>query len=315
VIGVDGADVAPIGRFLLVFIAEAVGEDAIFLDDARKNILAEIVRGRRVFSVRDENRDEELRVEQIDAHRGVRLVGMNARGLGLGGLLFESNDAPLLVSFNNAEFPGGVGRIHFNRGDGDVGAGLDVLFEHFLVVHLVNVVAREDEYVVGLLVADRVDVLVDGVGGAEIPVLRYAHLRRQDLDEIADAHERRPAAPNMAVEAQRFVLREHEDAAQVAIEAIRERDVHDAVDASEGNGRFGAVARERPEPFALAARQENADRIAHQRHELVSGSDPTCVSENDHSSRMSGAIAGPVSVKAGWRDRKKHRAPSKLLRS
>ena len=108
-----------------------------------------------------------------------------------------------------------------------------MLLEHRLVIHLVDVVAGKNEDVIGLLAADGIDVLIDGVGGALIPVLRDAHLRRQHFDEIAVAHQRRPAAADVAVEAQRFVLRENENAAQIAVEAIGKRDVDDAIDAAE----------------------------------------------------------------------------------
>ena len=70
---------------------------------------------------------------------------------------------------------------------------------------------------------------------------------------------------DVAVEAEGFVLREDEDAAQIAIDAIGERDVDDAVDAAEGHGGLGAVAGERPQPLALAACQQDADGVAHQR--------------------------------------------------
>ena len=72
------------------------------------------------------------------------------------------------------------------RGEGDVGAGVLVLLQHEAVVHLVDVVAGEDEDVLGLLGADGVDVLVDGVGGALVPGLRDALHGRQDLDELAE---------------------------------------------------------------------------------------------------------------------------------
>ena len=61
-----------------------------------------------------------------------------------------------------------------------------VLFEHELVVHLVDVVAGEDDDVLGLLAADGVDVLVDGVGGALVPVLADALHGGKDLDELAE---------------------------------------------------------------------------------------------------------------------------------
>ena len=63
------------------------------------------------------------------------------------------------------------------RGDGQVGVGFLVALDQLGVVHLVDVVAGEDHHVLGPLFLDRVDVLVDGVGGALIPVLVDALLR------------------------------------------------------------------------------------------------------------------------------------------
>ncbi len=47
-----------------------------------------------------------------------------------------------------------------------VRARLDVRLKHLGIIHLVDVVAGQDENVVGLLPLDGVDVLVDGVGRA-----------------------------------------------------------------------------------------------------------------------------------------------------
>ena len=52
----------------------------------------------------------------------------------------------LLVDMHDAE----AGRLHarhFEAADGDVGAGVDVLPQHQLVVHLVDVVAGQDDHV------------------------------------------------------------------------------------------------------------------------------------------------------------------------
>ena len=160
--------------------------------------------------------------------------------------------------------PRGFVAIDFERGHGHVGAGIHVLLKHLPVIHLVDVIAGENDDVVGVLAADGINILINGVGGSQIPVGGDAHLRRQDFDEFAEAHQRRPALADVAVEAERFVLRQDENAAQVAVDAIGKRDVDDAVDAAEGDGGLGAVARERPQPLALSACQQNADRIAHQ---------------------------------------------------
>src|SRR6202008_4944244 len=91
---------------------------------------------------------------------------------------------------------------NLNRGDGDLRSGVDVLLEHLRVVHLVDVIAGEDEDKFRTLAADGVDVLVDSVGGALIPLLRDAHLRREDLDVIAETGQGRPASADMPVQAE-----------------------------------------------------------------------------------------------------------------
>ena len=185
-------------------------------------------------------------IEKIDAH-GARDHSPGCRASAAWSVLgFSSKPVmrPLAVDFDDAEMIGLLG-IDQDGGQSDVGAGVAVLLQHQLVIHLVDVVAGEDEHVLGLLGADGVDVLVDGVGGALIPVVAHALHGRQDLDELAHlAADDVPAFADMAIERQRLVLGEDVDAAQVGIDAVGEGDVDDAVDAAEGHGRLGAVARQ-----------------------------------------------------------------------
>ena len=76
---------------------------------------------------------------------------------------------------------------------------------------------------------------------------------------------------DVAIEAQRFVLGEHEHAPQVGVNAIGKGDVDDAVQAAERNGRLGAVARQRPQPFALTSCEEHSDGVAHVDMDLTPG--------------------------------------------
>src|ERR1700691_5496827 len=220
VVGLDGADIAPVGFLFFIFVAEIVGEDPVLFDDARNDVLADIVFGGGIFGVGDQYRNQKLCVEKIDTHGGVHFFGMDARALGVGGFFLETADAPVFIGFEDAETAGGFLRRYFEGGDGDVCAGLDVLLEHLLVIHFVNVVAGKNENEIRLLGADGIDVLIYGVGGALMPVLRDAHLRSENFDEIAVAHEQRPTAAHVAIEAESFVLSEDEDAAQVAIQTI-----------------------------------------------------------------------------------------------
>ena len=54
--------------------------------------------------------------------------------------------------------------------------------KHGIVLHLVNMVARQDENVFGVVTVDKIQILIDGVGGTRIPVgFLLALIRRKNF--------------------------------------------------------------------------------------------------------------------------------------
>ena len=54
--------------------------------------------------------------------------------------------------------------------------------QHLSVVHLINVVAGQDQYIFGIIFVNEVDILIDGVGRALVPLGVFAlGIGRQDL--------------------------------------------------------------------------------------------------------------------------------------
>ena len=72
---------------------------------------------------------------------------------------------PSSRGLDDAELVGLLDR-HADRRDGHARAGGDVLLDHLARVHAVDVVGAEDDDVLGPLVVDQVEVLVDRVGRA-----------------------------------------------------------------------------------------------------------------------------------------------------
>ena len=159
-----------------------------------------------------------------------------------------------------------VGDRHLDRRQRHRGAALLVEAQHPRVVHLVDVVARQHDQVPRVLAHDRVEVLVDRVGGALVPVLADALLRRQDLDELAELlrHDV-PAHADVPVERERLVLRGDEDAAQPGVDAVAQREVDDAVRPAEVDRRLGALLGQRIEPLAGAAGEHDDEAVVEQR--------------------------------------------------
>jgi hypothetical protein len=134
--------------------------------------------------------------------------------------------------------------------------------QHFRVVHLVYVVARQNDDVLWALLHDRVHVLVHGISGALIPVLADAFLRRKNLDELSELlrHDA-PAHADVAIQRERLVLRRDEDAMQPGVDAVAQGEIDDAVRPAEKYGRFRAVARQRVQALTCTACEQNDQRV------------------------------------------------------
>ena len=137
------------------------------------------------------------------------------------GLFLEFRDRVVFVHAHDAKarriLPG-----HLHNGDGTVRARFFVVGEHLGVIHLVDVVAREDEHILGVVHVDKADVLEDGVGRALIPRrTARALIRRQDVHAAVRAVEiPRLARADVAVELQRAVLRQNADGVDASVGAV-----------------------------------------------------------------------------------------------
>lgn len=153
---------------------------------------------------------------------------------------------------------------YFQAADGDVGAGIDVLLQHPFIVHLIDVVAGKNDHVFDAVVLDDVDVLIDGVGRAFIPLrLGDALAGRQNIEAlVALGAEEVPAALHVADQRMRLVLRGDADAADAGIQGVRQGEIDDAGLAAEIDGRLGTPVGEFLETASPAARQNISHCIA-----------------------------------------------------
>ncbi len=139
-----------------------------------------------------------------------------------------------------------------------------MLLQHQAIIHLVDVVAGEDEHMLGLFGTDGINVLVNRVRRALVPLVADPLHGRQHFHELAHftAHNV-PAFADVAIQRERLVLSKNVTPTQVGVDAVGERDVNDAVDPAEGHGRFGAVTSQRIEPFACSSSQQHSQSVFH----------------------------------------------------
>jgi hypothetical protein len=212
---------------------------------------------------------QHLALEDVDAHR--REVALLAAGqrrhqagqAARGRLLVEVNDAARVVHLEDAE-GGGLILGHRNHGDGRVGAALPVRLHHLPVVHVVELVAREDQHVARARAPHVPQALADGVGRALEPVAALFGLlgcehadeaRREDVELVRRA--------DVLVQALRVELRQHEDVPEVRVQAVRDRDVDQPILSADGNGRLRTLQSERKEARAAPATEDDREDVFH----------------------------------------------------
>ncbi len=260
---VDGPDVPPVLRFQRPGIPERESIDLLLLHQARNDVMAEVVPRTGNLHVMAELTDQILGVEDVDAHVDQAVVGIAGNRLGVGGLFLEADHAPVVVDLEDAELVGALLRHH--RGtQSQAACVLPVAGQQVAVVHLVDVVARKDQDMTRAPVLQQVDVLVNGVGGAFVPLLAHAMLRRNAVKEFPRfVAEDVPTPLQVLVKGVGLVLGQDEDLPQAAIDAVRKGEVDDPVGAAKGDGRLGTVAGQGIEPVALSAGENEGERVAH----------------------------------------------------
>ena len=150
-----------------------------------------------------------------------------------------------------------VGRDRL-RGDRDVGVAIDVRVDELGVVHAIELIAGEDQVVVGLVPGKVPRGLPDRVGRALEPVRVVGRLfGGENLDEalVEDVHP--VGLSDVPVERRRVELRQHEDPPDVGVQAVADRDVDQPVLAANRHGGFRALLRERKQPLALASAEND----------------------------------------------------------
>ena len=140
---------------------------------------------------------------------------------GSAGFLHEVLDPSRIVHSHDAE-PGGFGASYGEAADGNVRVLAGMLVEHVLVVHLVDVVAREHEEEFRSVAVDDVDVLGDGIRGPSVPLFFGDTLRsRKDVEKLVPlGPEEVPASLQVPDEAVGLVLGRDPDPPDSGVDRI-----------------------------------------------------------------------------------------------
>ena len=261
-VGVHRAHITPVTKVSLrsvhATIAKAVRHDAVVRHHVGDDILAEVVAGIVAVGIADELRAEEFGIEDIDAHTGQGAPGVARAG---GGVFRKGRHSIFVVDGHDVKSLGLFeGYIHARHSH--IGLILHVFSQHLAVVHLVDMVAGEDQHIARSVGVEDVNILEYGIGGTLIPTGIHALLCREEFDKFAEfAAQKSPTELDVTDEAVGLVLGEDADAANPGIETVGQAKINDAELAAKGYGRFGPPVGERPQAAAPLSSQYQCQSI------------------------------------------------------
>jgi hypothetical protein len=216
----------------------------------------------RVVGVGGDRVDQRTGGEDVVAHRREYLVRRVRQTVDLLRLLPERADPARVVrvDVDDSELVGQRLRLP-DAGHRDRGARGDVVVDHLLRVHPVDVVGAEHDDVVRVFVVDEVHALVDRVGGTGEPARAEPLLGRHRGDVVAEQRGHPPGLGDVPVQRMGLVLRQHHDLQITAVGEIRQHEVDHAIDTAEGDTGLGPVRSERHQALAFAACQNDCEHL------------------------------------------------------
>ena len=171
-----------------------MGVNTITWHQIRNNVFAKIVTRFRFVRIALELLVEERCVEHINAHarqRARRITGDMRR---IARLLDKFHHALLGIYRHDAERRG-VRERHIQTRDRHVCLKLNMLGDHFAVIHFVDMVPGKNQNELRPVVADDVEILKHRVRRAFVPAFALALLCRQQFDALLElARQETPAA-------------------------------------------------------------------------------------------------------------------------
>ena len=264
VVGVERSNVAPIATVAIGGAGHRVVGEVVDLGGAaghhhRDDVAAHVVDRTLVAGVELDRLEQRLGGEDVVAHRGVDLLRVVGQPRRVVGLFQERLDrAPVGRGLDDPE-SFGLRPRDADPGDRDACPAGDVLLDHLLGIHAVDVVRAEDHDVIGLVVVHQVEALVDGVGRTAEPLRPETLLRRHRRDVVAEQRGHPPGGGDVQVERVRLVLRQHHDPQIPGVHQVRQHEVDESVDPAERDGRFRPVRGERVQALALTASKDDAE--------------------------------------------------------
>ena len=171
--------------------------------------------------------------------------------------LLERHNLPARDRSERCPSPKPHARRHRLCRDRDVRLAIDMRVDQLVVIHPVEMIAGEDQVVVGIVACEMAHGLPHGVGRALEPVRVVGRLfGREDFDESLAEMIHPIGLRDVPVERLRIELRQDENPADVGVQAVADGDVNQTIVPADRHRRLRPILREGKQAGSLTTTQD-----------------------------------------------------------
>ena len=169
VISIESTNIAPIGNGLFVFVLEVEGMNIKPRDNVGDDVFAKVVGTVFTDCIFKQKFKQRCCGKNIDTHRGEGEAGVTYDFGWMLRFFDKGGNAVFCIDIQNSKLVGFIHR-NWNATNGKIGSSFDMEANHFAVVHFVDMVCCKNDDIFWVCFFDDINVLVNSICGAFVPV-------------------------------------------------------------------------------------------------------------------------------------------------
>ena len=241
----ERSDVSPVA------FVEVSEQSASVTEHCRDDVLSEVVFRIRIRFILFKILDQGICREDVYSHRCLRALRMLR-------LLSELRYPSILIGRHYSESGRFLERDVYD-GYRAVRLVRNMLFEHYRIIHLVDVVAGQYQHVLRVVLLDELYILIDSVRCSLEPVSALLRLIRRQYVQAPEPQIEVPRAARakIVVQLKRLILSQDSDRIYAGIDTVGQRKIDDPVPCTKRNCRFRDIVGQRSQSASLTACEEH----------------------------------------------------------
>ena len=177
-------------------------------------------------------------------------------------LLLKFTDLAVRIRHDDPEPTGFLDRNRHRR-DRDIRFICFMEIKHYLVIHLINMISRQDQHIIRIILFHIIQILIDRIRRSGVPFAVGAFLVRRKNRNTSHIPVQIPRDPDsdMRIQTQWLILCQNAYGIDPRVDTVAEREINDPILPAKCNRRLRHLCCQNSEPAALSSCEKHGNHL------------------------------------------------------